>query len=63
MNTIARFVKMLKAHLSDKKDNYLEHDSWLGDTESGFYSQDTFDFDALLKEIDKFSETFKGAQS
>ena len=59
MSALKLFIDGLKRHLGENKSNYVEHNSWLGDTESGFYSADEFDFDALLKEIDKFSESFK----
>ena len=59
-NTIATFVEQLKQRLADTQGNYNEHHSWCGNTEGGFYDTDEFDFDALLKEIDTFSEEFNG---
>ena len=59
---IASFVEKLKARLDQNKGNYLDHNSWIGDTESGFHSEDRFDFDALIKEIDKFSAEFVSEQ-
>lgn len=56
---IPDFVKCLKEHLTENQGEFVEHLSWLGDTEGGFYSEDRFDFDKLLAEIDKFSESFK----
>lgn len=58
-DTITEFVAKLKAHLAEKKANYVEHSSWNGDTEGGFYDTDEFDFDKLCVEIDAFSESFK----
>ncbi len=58
-NTIAKFVEQLKKRLKDNQGNYVEHNSWNRDTEGGFYDKDEFDFYALLKEIDTFSEEFK----
>ncbi len=52
-------LEALKKWLADRKGNYLDHQSWLGDTEGGFYSQDTFDFEKMLEEIDAFHEQFK----
>lgn len=49
----------LKAHLRDKQKNYVEHNSWNGDTEGGFYDTDDFDFDKLCAEIDAFAEELK----
>lgn len=49
----------LKAHLRKKQSNYLVHNSWLGDTEGGFYSTDEFDFNKLCEEIDAFSLELK----
>ena len=58
-NTIAEFVEKLKERLKNNQGNYNEHHSWCGNTEGGFYDTDKFDFDALMKEIDTFSEEFK----
>lgn len=49
----------LKEWLKERKEKYVEHRSWVGDTESGFYSTDEFDMDKLLAEIDAFSEQLK----
>ncbi len=54
-----KILEALKEWLADNKGKYLDHQSWLGDTEGGFYSQDTFDFKKLLEEIDAFHEQFK----
>lgn len=59
MDTIFKFVEKLKQHLTENKNKYAEHHSWMGDTESGFYDTDEFDMDELLKQIDEFSATFK----
>lgn len=58
-NTISRFVDGLKKRLSEDKANFVYHDSMMGSTEGGFYETDEFDFDQLLKEIDKFAAEFK----
>lgn len=58
-DTITKFVEALKKRIRDNGANYFQHHSWLGDTEGGFYDVDEFDFDALLKDIDEFSASFK----
>jgi hypothetical protein len=59
MSIITKFVESLKKHLEENKSKYVEHDSWCGCTESGFYETDDFDMDKLMAEIDEFSKTFK----
>jgi len=59
-DTILDFVKKLKTRLAEKKSNYVVHHSMLGDTETGFYSEDDFSFEKLIKEIDEFSTEFQG---
>lgn len=59
MGPISKFLEGLKKHLKDHQAEFNEHHSWCGDTEGGFYDQDIFDFDKLIAEIDKFSESFK----
>lgn len=44
----------LKEWLRERQANYVEHTSMNGDTESGFYDTDEFNFDLLCDEIDKF---------
>lgn len=59
-NAIAEFVEQLKKRLKDNQNNYNQHYSMWGSTDTEFDSKDEFDFDALLKEIDTFSEEFEG---
>lgn len=49
----------LKEWLRERQSNYVEHSSWNGDTESGFYDLDEFDFEKLCEEIDAFSKDLK----
>ena len=49
----------LKARLRENQSNYLEHHSMLGSTEGGFYSEDVFDINMLMKEIDDFAAEFE----
>lgn len=56
---ISKFLDGLKKHLRDNESCFHWVDSWCGDTESGFHDEDRFDFDALLKQIDEFSASFK----
>ena len=46
----------LRKHLIENKSNYVEHHSWLGDTEGGFYSEDEFSIGKLCDEIDNFEK-------
>lgn len=54
-----RFVKALKQRLVDRKDRFV-HSEFLGTDCGGFV--ETFDFDALLEQIDQFAEEFKNEQ-
>jgi len=57
-------IQWLKSKLGDDyipRGNklYLEHDCAFGDTEGGFFSAYTIDYEALEKEMDKWiEETF-----
>ncbi len=48
----------LKAWLRSNQEAYVTQEV-AGDTEHGYYTETTFDFNALMREIDDFSETFK----
>lgn len=52
-------IEKLKEHLRNRQEMYVEHHSWCGDTEMGFYSTDDFDIDQLMKEIDVFAASFQ----
>jgi hypothetical protein len=53
------FIEKLKLHLELRKPLYHEVNSWGGNSETGFYTEEHFDFDKMLEEIDAFSATFK----
>jgi hypothetical protein len=53
------FVENLKKHLQKNVNKFVTHYDMMGDTEGGFYEQDDFSLEDLLKEIDEFSATFK----
>ena len=55
-------IEKLKAHLLAKKDVYVEEVPWCGDTETGFYTEVTFDIDKLMAEIDEFAASFQKAK-
>lgn len=52
-------LEKLKQHLREKQANFVDHNSWFGDTEAGYQTIDTFDLDKLMKEIDEFSKQLK----
>lgn len=52
-------LEKLKAWLKEHQSNYHQHYDMMGDTEGGFYEQDDFDFEALMREIDAFSDSMK----
>lgn len=60
MNTVSRFADMLKKHLAAKRETYVRttRDWTNGNTDYGFPNIEKFDFDALCKEIDKFTQEF-----
>lgn len=51
--------EQLKTWLKERQSNYVDHNSWFGDTESGFHTIDEFDFDKLCAEIDAFGEELR----
>lgn len=53
------FIEKLKVHLRAKRSVYVEHNSWNGDTEMGFYETDNFDIEKMMTEIDEFSASFQ----
>ncbi len=55
-------IRKLKEHLKNSQYKYVDHNSWLGDTETGFFTADTFDIDKLMLEIDDFCEEFEKAK-
>jgi hypothetical protein len=58
MNTLER--NALKAHLRDTKKKWIAEDPYgEGDTETGFITTREINFDALVREIDAFTRTFK----
>ena len=63
MSRMSDFVELLKQHLRDHKDQYIEHNSWNGNTESGFYATDDFDMGKLLAQIDAFTAWFQGPRT
>lgn len=44
----------LKKHLSEKTEDWLDHNSWNGDTEGGFYTTNEVDLEKLFLCIDEF---------
>jgi hypothetical protein len=52
----------LKAWLKERQDHYVHVNDWQGDTESGFYSTEEFDFDDLCKQIDEFGEELRSSR-
>jgi hypothetical protein len=60
-NGLAYYFGLLKERLRENIENYVEHNSWMGDTERGFYSTDELDFDKLCAEIDKLGEEIRAA--
>lgn len=56
------FIKKLKQHIQDKKDNFVVADQWNGDTKTGFYTAYEFDMNQLLAEIDIFSNEFQNLE-
>lgn len=54
-----RIFELLKEHLKDNKDNFLEVNDWCGDTVTGFYTETNFDIEKLWEEIDEFCEEFE----
>jgi hypothetical protein len=51
-------IEKLKQYLHQNQAKFHQHYDMAGDTETGFYEEDVFDFDAMLKQIDNFSEKF-----
>lgn len=54
-----KIAEALKAHLRANKKKFIDHYDWNGSTETGFYSNDEFDHDALDNEIDLFCAEFE----
>ena len=52
-------LEYLKKFLKRNEAKFNEHHSWLGDTESGFYSTDEFDLEKLFEQIDAFGEELR----
>jgi len=55
----SNLFERLKDWLQQREGSYHWTNDWCGDTESGFHSEDVFDMDGLLKEIDAFSAELK----
>lgn len=62
-DTVSKFAEALKKRLKDNQKKFHQHYDMMGDTEGGFYEQDDFDFDAMLKEIDEFAAEFKAGNT
>lgn len=52
-------LNRLKEWLRERQGSYVHVNDWCGDTEGGFYTETTFDFDDLCKQIDEFGEELR----